>query len=178
MAGDWDLMRPTFWQRLDIFARHLLPLAVTLLLVLLAAVPTHVPGLVRIGPMLTLIAVYYWGVHRPDLMGYGTVFMVGLFEDVLSGTPIGVGSLTLLATLAVVFTQHKFFRGKSFVVTWWAFVLVAAGAALLKWLLVSAVQADAADPAAALVSYLMTAAIYPLVAWLFARIQLAFLKEV
>lgn len=46
-------------------ARHMVPFIVTLMLVLLAATPTHVPGVVRVGPMLSLIGVYYWSVYRP-----------------------------------------------------------------------------------------------------------------
>lgn len=171
-------MRPTFWQRVDITVRHQIPVLVTLLLLLVAVVPTHVPGLVRIGPMLTLISVYFWAVHRPDLMGYGTVFAIGLLDDLLSGTPLGVGPLTLLLVQGVVVSQYKFFYGKAFVVIWWAFVVVAAGATLVKWLSVSAIYGTALGADAALTAYLMTVAFYPPVAWLLARTQMAFLRDV
>ena len=54
--------------RLDTWIRHATPFAITLLLTLVALVPLHVPGLVRITPMLTLIAIYHWAVLRPDLL--------------------------------------------------------------------------------------------------------------
>lgn len=171
-------MRPTVWQRLDSFSRHLVPLTLTLLLVILAVIPTHAPGLVRIGPMLSLISVYYWTVHRPDLMGYGTAFTVGLLEDMLSGTPLGPGALSLLLTQAIVVSQYRFFNAKPFVATWWAFGLVAAGAAAVKWLMVSAVVGVLAEPEAPFYAYLMTVAFYPVVAWALARAQIVFLRDV
>jgi len=171
-------MRPTFWQRLDAFARHQLPLVLTLMLLVLAMTPNHLPGFVRIGPMVTLVSVYYWTVHRPDLMGFGTVFALGVIEDLLAGTPLGVGPLTLLLTQGLVLSQHKFFHNKSFAVIWWAFALIAGGGALVQYFGVSIVHGQLLDPRAAFTSYLMSVALYPLLAWLFTRVQIAFLKEV
>jgi rod shape-determining protein MreD len=170
-------MRPTIWQRLDLFSRHQVPLLVTLLLALVAVVPTHVPGLVRVGPLLTLISVYYWAVHRPDLMGYGAVFAIGLLEDLVAGTPLGAGALTLLLVQGIVASQAKFFYGKAFVVTWWAFIVIAGGAVLIRWLCISVVQGTLLGGDAALATYLMTVAFYPPVAWLLARTQMAFLRD-
>ena len=171
-------MRPTFWQRLDTFARHQVPMVTTLLLVLVAIIPSHVPGLVRIGPMLSLIAVYYWAAHRPDLMGYGVVFAVGLLEDTISGAPLGIGSLVLLLVHAGVVHQYKFFNGKSFTVTWGAFVLVAGGASLLRWLSISAVNGAFVSPEAPFYAYLMTVAMYPVIGWLLVRLHIALLRDV
>lgn len=171
-------MRPTFWQRVDIFARHQIPLALTLGLVLVSVVPTHAAGLTRIGPMLSLIAVYYWAIYRPDLLRYGGVFVIGLMQDLLSGTPPGAGALSLLLTYGLVISQYKFFNAKPFAVTWWAFILVAAGATLVKWLAVSAVHGTLVDGDAAFYAYLMTVATYPVVGWLLARAQIMFLRDV
>ena len=51
-------MRPTFWQRLDAFARNLTPVALTLVLVILNVVPTHIPGIARVLPVLPLISIF------------------------------------------------------------------------------------------------------------------------
>lgn len=171
-------MRPTLWQRLDIFVRHQIPLVLTLMLLLLSVVPSHAAGLTRIGPMLALITVYYWAIYRPDLLGYGSVFLIGVAQDLLTGTPPGVGALSLLLIHAVVMHQYRFFNARSFAVTWWAFGLVAAGAVLVQWLAVSVVYGTLVDASAAFYGYLMTVAIYPMVGWVLARVQIAFLKDV
>jgi len=165
-------------QRFDGFLRNQIPFVLTLLLLLLAMVPSHAAGLTRIGPMLALIAVYYWAIYRPDLIGYGAVFIIGVVQDLLTGTPPGVAALALLLTHAVVISQYRFFNARSFAVTWWAFTLVAAGAMVVKWLAVSLVYGTLVDASAAFYSYLMTVAIYPVVGWLLARVQIAFLRDV
>lgn len=170
-------MRPTVWQRLDIMARHMAPLVATLALLLLSVSLPHVIGLTPIGPMLPLVAVYYWAIYRPDLMGHGSVFLIGVAQDLLSGTPPGVGALVLLLTHAAVIGQHRFFNARPFAVTWWAFALVAAGAILVNWLAVSLVYGQLVDAKAAVYAYLMTVAVYPVVGWVLARVQIALLKD-
>lgn len=170
-------MRPTVWQRMDVMARHMVPFGLTLLLILIAATPTHLPGMVRVGPMLSLIAVYYWSVYRPDLFRYGSAFALGLFEDVLTGAPLGSGALMLLVASAIVVGQYKFFYGKPFVVTWWAFAIVALAATGIKWLAVSIVFGAIVDLHTIGIEYLLTVALYPLIGWLLARAQMIFIKD-
>lgn len=80
-------MKPTAWRRLDLFARELMPFALTLGLILVGAIPFYVPGLQSVAPSLPFIAVFYWTLHRPDLMPAAAAFLIGLFQDVLSGAP-------------------------------------------------------------------------------------------
>ncbi len=171
-------MQPTFWQRLDLVARRLVPGALTLVLLLMSVAPTRLPGFVHIAPMIALISVYYWAVSRPDVMGYGSAFLLGLVEDSLTGAPLGVGALSLMLAQAVVFTQYKFFLGKPFMVSWWAFTLVAAGVAVIKWVAVSAIHGHLVDGTALVFSWMFTVAVYPPFAWLFGRIQGLFFREV
>lgn len=170
-------MRPTLWQRMDMMARHMVPFLLTLMLILMAATPSHVPGMVRVGPMLSLISVYYWSVYRPDLLRYGSAFLLGLFEDILTGAPLGSGALALLVTAAIVIGQFKFFVGKPFVVIWWAFAVVAFAATGTRWLAVSLVYGDIVDLQTIGVEYLLTVALYPLLGWFLGRVQMLFIKD-
>jgi rod shape-determining protein MreD len=47
------------------------------------------------------ILVYYWTLRKPEIIGYGFVFLSGIVNDVLFGTPLGVSSLSLLTIAAV-----------------------------------------------------------------------------
>lgn len=169
-------MRPTFWQRLDAFARNLTPVALTLVLVILNVVPTHVPGIARVLPVLPLISIFYWSIHRPHLMPAPAVFLIGLFQDGLMGAPMGLHALIFLAVQGVVLFQHKFFMGKSFFVHWLGFGLVGAGAAALSWALLSAFHVTLFAADAIVFQYVMTVAAFPLFAFIFSRWQQAFLK--
>ncbi|MCB2101763.1 MAG: rod shape-determining protein MreD, partial [Rhodobacterales bacterium] len=123
--------------RLDTWIRHATPFAITLLLTLVALVPLHVPGLVRITPMLTLIAIYHWAVLRPDLLPAWSVFFIGVLQDTLTGTPIGVSAVIFLSIYAGIGAQRRFLLGKSFAVLWLGFAVVSFTASLAGWALVS-----------------------------------------
>ena len=55
------------WQRLDRAARHSTPGIVTVALTLVAVVPMQMPHFGPIAPLVPLMAIYYWAIHRPDL---------------------------------------------------------------------------------------------------------------
>lgn len=169
-------MKPPVWQRLDIAARRTTPFALTLALVLINAVPLHLPGMARVVPVLPLIAVFHWAVYRSDLMPAYAVFFIGILQDILSGSPIGVNACVFLGVYGAVLAQKKFFAGKTFGIVWLAFVLVAAGAFLLTWIFVSILHLAFVAPDAVLFQYLLTVGAFPPVAWVFMRWDRGFLK--
>ena len=171
-------MPTTVLQQANHVARRLLPFGITLVLMLFALTPTYVSGLSHITPMYAFMAVYFWSIYRPDLLGYGTVFAIGLTEDLLAGTPLGSSALILLICQRVVFGQQKFFNGRPFALVWAAFTLLAAGASLLRWICVGLAGASGFTPLSSLVaSYFMTVALYPVVAWFLAKAQMKLLAQ-
>ena len=42
------------------------------------------------------ILIYYWSLKRHQSLGYGYIFIAGLFNDVVIGFPMGVSGLTYL----------------------------------------------------------------------------------
>ncbi len=164
-------MKRIVWQRLDTFARNLVPLGLTLALLLFSLVPLHIPGYATIVPMLVLISVYYWAIHRPRLVPPLAVFVIGLAQDALSGAPFGLHAVVLLLAYGAVVSQRRFFLGKSFLVVWWGFMLVAFGAALASWVLASAFNGAVIGPRAAVFQFLLTLALYPIVIWIFLPAQ-------
>jgi rod shape-determining protein MreD len=162
------------WQRLDAVARSLFPFLITVLLVIISMVPVRVPTLAPIMPVLSLVAVYYWAVYRPELMPIWAVFLIGLLQDLLIGDAVGAGIITLLCVHALIGWQRRFFAQASFSMVWCIFMLVAAGAMILLWLLTSFAMSRSVDPWPALFQYFMTVAIYPFFAWLMAQGQRLF----
>jgi rod shape-determining protein MreD len=170
-------MKPSVWVRMDSWVRHLVPVGVTLLLLLLTAVPTRLPGFAGIAPMLPLMGVYYWAIYRPDLLPAWAAFLIGLLYDIIAGTPLGVNALVLLLVQGVSAAQRRFFLGKSFLVAWWAFGLLAAGSIGLSWLLVTVLYGRVVDPTPVIFEYLLTMGLFPILTWSLARTQMAFLKD-
>jgi len=171
-------MKPTVWHRMDTMSRQLTPFLLTIMLVLLSAIPFQVPGLARIMPLFSLMAIFHWGVNRSELLPVYAVFCIGIFQDALSGVPMGVHTVVFVMAYSVVLAQHRFFLGKSFYVIWLGYALVAAGSFLLIWMLVSAFSAAAVDSRAVVSQYLLSVGCYPVVAHLFSRWQRAVLQQV
>ena len=42
------------------------------------------------------ILIYYWSLKKSGSLGYGLIFLSGLFNDIVTGLPIGVSSLAYL----------------------------------------------------------------------------------
>lgn len=145
------------------------PFLIAVVLAMLIAVPLQLPHVGAIAPYLTLAAVYYWAVFRPDLFGYGAAFCLGLFTDFMTGAPLGLGALVLVAVQAVSVTQRRFFLGKPFHILWWGFALIAPVAMLLTWLLASIYSGTFLAIGPVLLQAVVTVALFPAVAWILGR---------
>lgn len=157
--------------RVEAHARLTLPVLLSAFLAILAIVPLHIPGFAVVSPMMVLGSIYYWAIYRPQVLPLVAVFGVGLFEDILTGAPLGVSSFAYLVSFAVVAGQRRFFIGKNFAVVWWGFALVAGAVEGLRWLLISGFAGAVIDPTPGLFAYGSTVAIYPVLTLLFLLTQ-------
>ena len=165
-------------RRLHEFATNLTPFAVSLVLIMLSVLPIHVPAIGSVAPNLGLIAVFYWTVYRPDLMPAIAVLPLGLWQDFLEGGPIGLNGLSLLIVYGVIVFQRVFFRGKSFLVVWWAFGLTAAFAAIVFWLASIAWHLRYVDPTPLMFQVVLTLTVFPFLYWLLSRVQRSIARRV
>lgn len=163
--------------RLDRWARNVVPVAITLLIVLIGVTPMPVPYYAVVAPSLPLMAIYYWVVLRPDLMPRTAVFAIGLIHDALSGVPLGVNALVFLLAHALLTSQRRFLVGKSFWLFWLGFVMLAPAAGVLIWLLMTLLRGTLVAPDAALFNMLMTIAVFPLLAWILFHTQRALVGQ-
>ncbi len=42
------------------------------------------------------ILIYYWSLRKSEALGYGYIFVAGLFNDVVNGLPVGISSFSYL----------------------------------------------------------------------------------
>ncbi|MBP2311926.1 rod shape-determining protein MreD [Azospirillum soli] len=169
-------MTLTLWQRLDKTGRNLAPFAVTVMLVLLGLVPVPLPSYAPVAPFLTAIAVYYWAIHRPDLMRPSTAFLIGLLQDLLTGGPLGVNALVLVIVHWAVLSQRRVLMSSTFALMWFGFAMVMLGVACIQWLAFSALNATVLPFNPVLFQALLTMAMFPAVAWFLIRVHRAFLQ--
>ena len=154
-------MSGSSWSSFDNVARNSTPSLLLLFLAVLGQLPFSLPGDSAVTPFFVLMAVFYWGLHRPDLVPAVVVFLVGLLQDALEGEPFGVNAFVLIAVYWFVSSQQRHFGDRSFVVLWLVFALVALVAEALRWLLVSVLTTTLIAPWSVTFEYLMTVALYP-----------------
>ena len=126
--------------------------------------------------MLPVMAVYYWSVHRPELLPFGTVFLIGLVIDTLTGGTLGFNALMLLLVSAFMRPQQRHLAERGFAVHWVIFMIVVTLFEFLRWILMAAIAQkflSLGDPA---LRVLLAIALYPCLSWFLLRIDQALLK--
>jgi rod shape-determining protein MreD len=161
--------RATFGRRLDVAARHAFPMACTILLMLLTEAPIRVADQATLLPAVTFACVFFWTLFRPAAMPPPVVFIVGLLFDLLGYLPLGVGVLTLLVLHGLVLRWRVVLLRKRFLAVWLSFALLAAGGAILDWLLTILLSFSWMSIGPTVFEALLATAVFPALATLFIR---------
>ncbi|MBI05861.1 MAG: rod shape-determining protein MreD [Rhodospirillaceae bacterium] len=160
-------MRVATWmERTELQLRSLTPFVFTLLMVLVSAIPWHIPNFVPITPLFSVMAIYYWSIYRPDKLPYVATFALGLLHDLLTGTPLGLSALVYLLLQSILSSQRTFFHGKPFLVVWWGFSLVMPVFVLVSWVIASLYYNTFLPPLPFVIQAVLTMLLYPLFALL------------
>ena len=169
--------RNSAWYKFDFVARRATPFLMTIALVILAQTPLKVSSAGPVTLSVGLISVYYWALHQPSILPATTVFFIGLLQDMLAFTPIGLGAFSLLIVYGVVVSQRRLFYGKSFVVVWWGFIMTALAVGLLRWLLISMIEGEAVLFLPSFVEFLLTVTLYPVFGYCFVVVHRSLIQE-
>ena len=161
--------------KLDLFTRRLAPGAITLVAVIVSAIPWYLPNIGPVSPMITLMMVYYWALRRPGLLPPIALFGIGCFHDLLIDWPLGLGPFVFLLTYAAVGWRAKFLAVQPFLALWLFFAIVAACTAAVGWLVASALAFSPMDPLPLIFQVLISIGFYPAAALLCAWLDRGFL---
>ncbi|WP_395826302.1 rod shape-determining protein MreD [Elstera sp.] len=145
------------------------PAAMTFVFALLSVTPLRMPDGLTVTPSLSLMAVYYWTIYRPDLMPPALIFLIGIVQDVVSGAYLGLTPLLLLGTYAFALSQRRAFLGKPFALAWGGFFLVLLATTSFTWIIVSLIARTPVPLLQPALQFLSTLLLFPLVVWLFVR---------
>lgn len=72
-------------------------------------------------PIFPLLLAFAWPLIRPSMIGPATLLALGLFEDLLLGTPLGLWALTFLGVYAGILSTRHLIVGQATPVLfgWW-----------------------------------------------------------
>ena len=154
-------------------AARMLPVATTLFAALISVLPVQIPGYAALTPVFTLMAAYHWTIYRPDLLPPLALFAIGLTEDLLAGSPIGVNALLLLLTRSAVLGYRRYFVNRTFPFVWAGFTLLRVAAMFGLWVLHCLLDLSLLDLRNTVIRAALTVAIFPLASFLLGRAQRA-----
>lgn len=137
--------------------------SVTAVIFLLGVAPMPLKTLGLLHPPVILIPLFFWALYRPAFMPPTLIFLLGLFQDILAGTPLGLNALIYVGLHWFVLSQRTFLLSQGFFLTWWGFALSAFGATLLYWGLFCLLNLALFPIVPALLGTLVCACLFPLI---------------
>lgn len=152
---------PGLLRRLDALARAAFPAATTALMMVLVAAPVGLPSAL---PAVTLACVFFWSLFRPAAMSPVVCFVLGLLQDLLTFSPLGIGVFTMLVVHGLVLRLRRLLARQSFLLVWLSFAGFAAGVALLGFILQAVLNWRLPAFWPALVQFVLCVGFYPALA--------------
>jgi rod shape-determining protein MreD len=159
------------WQRLDLWLRAATPSASALFMALIGISAWPVPYLGSVMPPLAFIALFYWSAHRPDLFSPSIAFSIGLLNDLINSTPLGLSAFLFTVAHQIIWRQRGIFAGHSFFMLWAGFALAASAMMLAQWILLGVVNWQITPFLPALTQTVLAIIIFPLPCWILIQIQ-------
>jgi rod shape-determining protein MreD len=163
--------------RQDNPAARLLPLATTLLAMMISIQPVAIPGYAALTPAFTLMTVYHWTVYRPNLLPPTGLFVIGFVQDLLAGATPGMTSLILLFARASLLPQRRHFIDRPFPFVWAGFSLLTCGAMLLSWTLHCLLDRAAVEFRSTVFRTVLTISLFPVASFMLGRAQRALMSR-
>ena len=159
---------PVYFRRLS----YAVPLLLTTGLLLGDMLPGRLTFAHIIFPLLTLTSVYYWSVFRPQLMPYAALFLLGILQDILWGTPLGMSSciFVIIRGWTVQSISSALTHTYTFMRVWQRFALLLAGISLWQWTILSLWHNEMQPWWLTCVQWLLTVLVYPVCHNLYTRI--------
>ena len=83
------------------------------------------------------ILIFYWTLKNPDYLGYVSIFIAGLINDVVIGLPMGISSFSFLLICSVTAYIRNITLSPNFINDWLSF--------LFTILLINSIQVSILD---------------------------------
>ncbi len=146
----------------------IVPTLVGIFCVIATVMPYGSIGGITLGPVFPLAAIFFFTLTRPASMTPISVFAIGIVQDLLTGSPAGLWALVYLVAYGVTAALRVLFIGRSASAAWPGFLIVAGVACVSIWALASIFYGVNVPIVPVAGQLLLTAAVYPVLAWVFA----------
>jgi len=147
------------------FFRFLLPTLSCLFLLFFAVIPLPVPYLTFTPLQGLYIGIFYWAIFAPQRLPYLFLFLLGILQDCLFSTPLGISSLFFVCIYFVIRHKRYYFLSRSFLFHWLVFSFIVIITGFFMWLFMSALKGTFFQIFSLIFQMIMTIAFYPIWAW-------------
>jgi len=151
--------------------RGSIPFVIGLILASLMVAPYGAGGFSLVVPSMTMPVVYYWTLRHPDLMPVWAAFVLGLWQDVLIGGPLGLMALLLVLMRGAVETQRPVLLPQPGPVRWFGYAVISLGLVALGWLVAGLWAGHLFNIVPFVLHWLLGTVLYLVLAFLFGRLD-------
>jgi len=112
----------------------IIPFLITAILSIVAVSPIMPSSSQEITPLLGVISLSFWMLYKPELMGWTATIVIGIFNDALYGSILGVSCLSAIMIRMVII---KLLLSKDYINIYITFLCI--GFSLIIWLTVNSI---------------------------------------
>ena len=145
-------------------ARHMLPTAAIVVVMVLLALPGLLPAQAELRAGFVMSSVFFWTLYRPGALPAPVVALIGVLLGLLGNVPLGVWSVLLLLEQAAVGMSRRLLLRQGFMLVWLAFAGCVAIVVALEWVIRATLDLTLLPIAPALMEAGISILFYPLVA--------------
>tara|TARA_B100001540_G_C15481343_1_gene494763 strand:+ start:97 stop:621 length:525 start_codon:yes stop_codon:yes gene_type:complete len=123
------------------------------------------------------IVIFYWVLKKPDRIGFGLIFLVGIINDVVQNFPIGISSINYLILCAIA----SFIRARTLVPNllydWLLFLVAILIVSSVNYTILSVIFDYPIKYGALMFSSFITFLIYPILSKIFNQLNIIEMRE-
>jgi rod shape-determining protein MreD len=138
------------------------PMLACIAATLFLAAPLKIYGVNLPEPVFAMVPAFAWAVIRPSLMGPFALLLLGLFDDLFWGGPLGLWPASLLMAYFGILICRNLIMGQSAAVLWGWYAAAAFITFACAYLFSLFDAGVAPNLTATLLQFAVTAALYPL----------------
>ena len=121
--------------------------------------------------------IFYWVLKKPERLGYGLIFLVGIINDVVQNFPIGISSINYLLLCAIAAFIRTRTLMPSLLYDWIFFLVAILIVSSVNYTILTLIFEYPIKYETLMFSSFITFLIYPALSKLFDKITLIDLKE-
>jgi rod shape-determining protein MreD len=110
----------------------IIPFLITAILCIVAVSPIMPSSSQEITPLLGVISLAFWILYKPELMGWTATIVIGIFNDALYGSMLGISCLSAIMIRMVII---RLLYSKDYTNIYIPFLCI--GISLIIWLIVN-----------------------------------------